>query len=204
MLKISSNIFSTVGIIAVVAAIIIFFGVFPQIRKIGSLAAGIESNKSTIALLEREVENYQRASSDLERVAEVRAAFENMFPVREQMVSLVRGMENSSLRSGLAMELILSDQKEESLSLPKGAPVKAVPPLVNNLSQLEEVPYSLKTAGSFLELLEFIYYLENQPFITELSKLSVTAEIEQEERTERIFNTGVGLGQIDGVFFIKQ
>lgn len=151
-----------------------------------------EMLKSRILLenINREIAEHQKLAEDLARVEGGRQKIADMFPVREEMVSLVEGLEFAARNSGSEAELELTDTKlEEKI-------------LAGQLNQIDQIPFTVKLEGDYRQFTDYITYLENLPFVVHINGFSLTAESVQVTETT-LQNTGKGDAELKGVLFIK-
>lgn len=193
---ISKRIVLTVAGILAVWGLLVGLAVRPLLSSVEGLAAQIQKNKLESAKMSAEIAGYEAMSAELEKVSQEKALLEKAFPIREDMVSLVAGLEAALSRAGVSHQLTLIDEKEDR-------DAKTDPPLVPELSRITEIPYILEGVGSYETLLKFFVYLENSPFFSEVSGFKLTALSAQNEATKEIRNTGLGSMNLKGVFFIR-
>ncbi|HLG93374.1 MAG TPA: hypothetical protein VI546_00895 [candidate division Zixibacteria bacterium] len=191
---------------AAAAILLIVFLVIPLLRDIAGTNQNIRAVYEELAEIRAESQSFQNLKTSFEQYAKERQTLAAMFPAREEMVSLVVNLENSM--SGAATEgtLDLFDSTEEALRVGNRAGSQATPaePAIAGLSGIEEVPFELQIGGSYRQILDFLFYIENSLAVTNFQKLSITADTEQVGSEGGLLNTGAGSGTLGGIFFIKQ
>ena len=194
-----SRIIITVGVVVSAAFALIFFAVMPQMAQIRNAVSGIAGNREQIDKIQRELSGYQMSHSELEKIKNEKVVQE-MFPQRESMAPLVAALENAVKSSGGAHALTIVDKKEEAAA-GGGGEQKPAPPVVPGLAHVEEIPYSLEFTGNYRQIVNFLLYLENLPFVSRVTNLSLAAESKQVD--EVVHNTGLATAKIEALFFIK-
>lgn len=179
---------------------LIFWGVGPLERNIQGLAGQIQKNNAELAKINAEIENYQILSAALKEISAEKESLRAVFPEREEMAALVKGVEGAAERAGVSLAVVITDEREKRAG---GLRVESAPPVVADLKQTEQIPYSLEVAGSYRGLLEFVTLLENLPFFTEFTNFKITAIAAQNEALHQSVNTGAGSMTLNGVFFIR-
>ena len=76
--------------------------------------------------------------------------------------------------------------------------------MISGLRRTEEIPYQLEVAGDYRQLLDFLLYLDNLGFLTEIRKLEVVADAVQNQITGEPRQNGEGTAKLEGVFFISK
>lgn len=193
----------TLAGVILVCAVLVSFTIIPLLSRIVSLNEEIKNNQLDLVKITTEIKNFEKATRDLEKYKLGRGALTAMFPVREEMVSLVQGLESVINRAGLSAELKIADKKEELMAGSGGREVISTPTVVPGLEPIEEIPYLLEARGDYRSLINFFVYLESLPFVSEITKINITADSIQEEARRIIINTGTGIAKIEGVFFIR-
>lgn len=189
--------------ILIISVALIFFVIMPLLDQVKGTQSRLESSKQKLAGLNLQIESYKVLSEELVRIANDREEVEKIFPIREDMAYLVEGVEKSASLATAAIQNLKITDKLEDLFARQGTP-SAAPPLIAGLKKIEEVPYSLELSGDWRRLEDFTLYSENLPYITQFSKLTVTADQEANEATRIITNTGLGTAKFEGVLFIRQ
>lgn len=197
-----------VRFILIVLAIVLGTGMLllvvisPLLRQVTETQDSIRENEAKLLEIAAEIANYKALSANLLKVSEQKAALADMFPPREQMVSLVLGLESAASRAGLVHKLTITDYKEKQ-EQNVGAKDKPPVPIISGLNSLEEIPYTLQAAENYRSLIDFLIYLEHQPFVTVFDKLTLSVDQTQSEGSENLRNTGTAAAKLDGVLFIK-
>lgn len=181
--------------------ILLFFIVFPLLRKVTETQKRIAEDRGQLQALAAEIANYKSLSAQLSKVEAQKQSLATMFPAREDMVYLVAGLESAIDQTGLSSKLSLTDIKEKQEQNP-AAKEKPLPPLVAGISKLEEIPYTLKVAGDYRALTDLLLRFEHLPFITVPDKLSVAADTAQAADPETFLNVGTATAKLEGVLFI--
>lgn len=182
-------------------AVLLLLIVLPLFRKVVATQSGIAENQAKLRQIATEIQNYKTLSNDLLKVATEQKYLEQMFPVRENMVSLVEGLERAVSDANLNSKLTIVDNKEKQEQNPNSRE-KPAPPIIPSLSRLEEIPYILQITGNYRGMIDFFHYLEHLPFITITDKLSVTADKAQSSETGILRNAGTATAKLEGVLYI--
>lgn len=198
------NIVLTLLIIIAAAAGALFFGVMPLLQKIGNLQADIHRSELQLAHIEEQIQSYQTAIVELRKIETNKEEILGLFPPREEMTSLVVGLEGASSRAGGVSTLTIVDRKEASLPQGAKSDAKPVPSLIAGLQEIEEIPYSLKLAGDYQTMIDFLFYLEHRQYITQIKRISITTDSLQDTLTQTVRNTGLANAELEGAFFISQ
>ena len=126
------------------------------------------------------------------------------------MLGLVLGVEKATRDSGVTPTLTITDKKENpdpvaarGRSASDGQVGQASSRLIPGLKKVEEIPYTVEVSGNYRQTLDFLTYFENSPFMSELTKLSITADSVQNETTKVLKNTGIATSKVEAVFFIR-
>ena len=180
---------------------IIFFIIMPQLRKIEAMQKEIVINKQQFAILSEEVNSYELSVAGMEKILRNRDYAGEVFPTRETMVSLVEGLEDSADKTGVTHDLTITDLGEKPS--PPVAGKEKNQPVVTGLAQVQEVPFTLVFSGSYRQILDFLSYLENLPYYTEMKSFSVTADQIAGSAQGSVINTGQGSAKLEGVFLIR-
>ena len=184
----SKIVITGVGILVALFLLAIFV-VRPQLRKITDLRTRITESQNKAAALQVRIADYRLAAKELQKVSGQKAALAALYPAREQMESLVLGLEQAAASSGVLTSLKITDALEAAA---KGESVsEAKPPVVAGLSGLTEVPFTLDLSGTYRQLTDFFMYFDNSPYLTRITSLSVAADQDQGETAEILRNTGI-------------
>lgn len=188
-------------VIGIVAGLVIF-GIRPLISKISDTNAQIQKNKQELARIVYEIESYRGLLGELSWAFFEREALKQMFPVRERMVGLVENLEGAALQAGMSPKLSFLDVKE-SLEANRGGRSLTPKIMFADLRQIEEVPYTMELSGNYRQYVDFLSNFENLPFLSKITKLTLTADSLQNEKTKELENLGTGKGTVEGLLFIK-
>lgn len=191
------------GIVGVALALVLLV-VLPLLKNLQETNAAIVRNEQEIARIETEILSYETLSVKFVQASGEREALARMFPVREEMVGLVEGLETALGGAGLFSSLLIYDKDSGQNSGAGGAKVlpKSVVP---GLRRIAEVPYVLQlAANNYRQFVDFLLYLENLPVFNEISKLSLVADSLQGEGGSTLRNTGTATGKLEAVFFIQE
>lgn len=176
------------------AFLLVVFGIKPMLREVSALHDNIKQQKTELLTLDQQILAYKTAQSDLSKAVrkdEVNSAI----PARETLVDAVKDLELAMLRSGSEHELKINDPELNQGKKP--APVTTGHPGV------DEIPYTLLITNSYIGVLDALSYLEHLPHFTEISKIDLSAETTTGSGSEAV-HTGRVIGNIQGVFFVKQ
>lgn len=194
-----TKILFTVSVTAVLFGLLAFLGAVPLLSAVRKSQDRIQANRQELSSLTQKIDNLQEIGAKLRQIADTADAVVGIFPLREDSVILVEGLEKAIQAAGLATQLTIVDSQE-------GQPVGiAAPALVaKKLSGIEEVPYTLRFTGDYRQVVDLLMYLENTPFFTELTNLSLSADITANQRGTATVKLGTATGEIKGVLFIKK
>src|SRR3989338_764539 len=196
---------TALGFAAVVVLLVVLL-VSPLLSDIAGTNQNIRAVYKELAEIRAEAESFQNLKAGFEKYGKEQETFEAMFPVREEMVSLVVNLENSLNLSGAEGTLDLFDSAEEALKdrNRSGSQPATAGAAIAGLSGIEEIPFEFELGGSYREIVDFLLYTENSLSVTNFQKLSITANSEQIGNVVGLLNTGTGSGTFEGTFFIKQ
>ncbi|OGE81016.1 MAG: hypothetical protein A3H72_01610 [Candidatus Doudnabacteria bacterium RIFCSPLOWO2_02_FULL_48_8] len=169
----------------------------PMLGRLGALNLEVSSKHQQLATLERQIEAYNNAQTDLSKASrkdEILTAFVD----REELVLAVKNLELAAAKTGTEEEL---DIEEEEVDV---KPKDQKPPVVANKPGLDEIRYRLTLLNDFAGIVEFIKYMEHLPQFTEIAKIDLSAELVDSEDTKAKIYTGRVFTSIDGVFFVNQ
>ena len=184
------------------AGLLFLLIISPLFQKVVETKAQIRANEAKLLEIAAEIANYKALSANLLKVSETKTALLAMFPAREEMLSLILGLESAVQRAGLAHKLVIADFKEKRDQNP-AAKDKPSATIVSGLTEVEEIPYHLEVLGNYRGLADLFLYLENLPFVTVPDKLTASADQIQPVGFESLRNTGTATAKLDGVLFIK-
>lgn len=184
------------------AGVLLLLVISPLFHKVIQTKEKIKANEEKLLEIAAEIANYKTLSANLLKVSETKTWLSAMFPAREEMVSLVLGLESAADRADFVHKLVITDFKEKQ---EQSVGAKEKPPLqiVSGLASLEEIPYQLQVSGSYRQLADLFLYLEHLPFITVPNKLTIIADQVQPVGLENLGNTGVAAARLDGLLFIR-
>ena len=128
-----------------------------------SLNSEISQEQRSLALLEAEQNSYKLAREDLEKLRGQPDQPENFFSQDITLVNEIRTLENITKLNNVTL----------SLSGLSGTTKNASSAKVR--SNLVRIPYSLGLSGNFADVINTLETIENLPFITELTNISVSS-----------------------------
>lgn len=203
MPQFSSNrtkIFTTFAAIVILTGVLIFFGVAPLLAKVKNSQDRIKANQEELVQLAQAIASYKDLSAKLSQIGDQAQIVSAIFPLREDSVSLVQGLEKAFQEAGLSAQLSIVDNSENA------TPGTAVPPpVITKLSGIEEVPYTMRFSGDYRQTVNFLIALENTPFLTEVTGFSLSSDTNSSsQRGNLIVKTGTATGEIRAVLFIKK
>jgi Tfp pilus assembly protein PilO len=206
--RFSSNQSKTVLIIisvVLVFGIMIYFGVFPLLDKVRGIQDKISENDQQLVDLAKLINGYKSVSIKFSKVEDYMAEVSAVFPLREDSAAIVESIENAVLKSGVTADLVIVDHSEDAPGNTAGSNTTSEKTaVVNRLAGLDEVPYNLHFSGNYSQIANLFQYLENMPFFTQLSELSVSAETFLPQNAKMGTHSGIGMGDIQGVLFVKK
>lgn len=205
------KIFLSAVTLLVLLLVWVFLVLLPFLEKIGSTVKKTKENEESAAKLVAQISEFRQLSQEFAKIQDEMRDLTAVFPRREEMVSLVKGLESATARAGSVHELALKDSAEEQemqggkSAGGAGGNADANPMVVAALAGAEQVPYSLHLTGeNYRKFLDFLIYLENLPFYTEVKQLTVTADSAQDGETQILHNIGSGEMVLEGVLFLKK
>src|SRR3989338_3722507 len=193
----------TIGAIIVASALLVFFGLLPQTDAVSSIKSEIDQKQQRIAQVRWEIQSYQEVQANLKKLTGSDTMPE-IFSKRENVLTLIEGLEGAVARSAGSHTLVLTDHEEQAAVSASSKP-PARQAVIKELTGAEEIPYQLDYFGSYRQTVNFLLYLENLPFITRVGKLSLAAEsVQSSEPGGDTRNTGNAFTQVDGLLFIQK
>ncbi len=186
--------------IAVITCALIFFAVLPQIRAVNETKKEIDLNKRQIASIQNKIKSYQEVHNTFKQITGSDEV-PQIFPKREEMVTLIEGLEKSVTLSGGSHSLSITDNDSQKPGAGKKAEQEGI---VKGLSKVREVPYTIQYYGDFRQTVNLLSYLENLPFVTYFTRVSLATESQKAETALNTTNTGYAFTQIDGLLFVKK
>src|SRR3989344_1453881 len=146
--------------IAALSIALIFFGIRPLLAKISETEIAVAKSVSEIETLTKKIEEYKQAKTKLELARFEKETLSQMFPIREDAVYLVESLEDALAKTGLTATLSITDDEESN----SRAPAEKSKVLIQNLTKIDEVAYTLEYIGNYRESVDFLLYAENLPF----------------------------------------
>lgn len=200
--KFNTRFVLTILFVAFGTGILLLVVISPLLNKLTDTQKKIKENEGKLLEIAAEIANYKVLSANLLKVTETKVRLSTMFPPREEMVSLVLGLESAVQKAGLSSKLVIVDVKEKQ---ERAAGAKEKPPaaIVSGLVSLEEIPYLLEVSGSYRALTDLFIFLEHLAFATVPDKLTVSADQEQITGQKDLSNTGTATAKLEGLLFIK-
>ncbi len=198
-----TGIILTAGGVVAGLVLLVIFVVSPLLLDLGAANLAIRQGRQELSNLQAEINSYRELSLGFARSAPEREVLQKMFPLREEMVGLVEGLETAVEGAGASSKLTIIDrQEQEQEGLGRGAATPEI--VISGLRRTEEIPYQLEVAGDYRQLLDFLLYLDNLGFLTEIRKLEVVADAVQNQITGEPRQNGEGTAKLEGVFFISK
>lgn len=194
-----SKIFFTAVVILAASLTLIFWGVSPLLSKTRETRSQIASDRRELADLAQKIETFKQATKKLSQIENDVEDVSGIFPIREKSVKFIEAIEDAVKRSGAEATLHIIDDKDNENVTPQ-----KVEPLMGDLMNIEEVPYSLRFNGDYKSLLALLVYLENIPYLTEITSLSSTAQYASSEIGRESLKTGFASGELKGILFLKK
>ena len=178
-----------------------FFVIRPELANISGTQGEIAQSRKELRSLGDQVASFQQASSELKKVADGRKEIANLFPNRTDLEGVVIGLEDAAASSGIQMSIKITDALETPLYQNTDKP-KA--PTVAGLTSVEEVPFTMQVAGTYAQLTDFFLFLDNAPYLTKITSLSVVGDKnEGQQKDVEPKNNGLASGQATGMFFMR-
>lgn len=201
--KTKINLFTSIAVVIVLLLVLVLFVIMPLTTRIQNSRNDLAQSQDRLVLLTDRVQNYQEALSELSQVRDGIDRVNKIFPSKIEMVSLIEGLESAISQSGLQSSLEIVEETQVAPTTKPGKQAEVLPPVVSGLDGIKEIEYQLTLAGDYSEFVDFLYFLEDQPFITEIKSFNLKADQLQSEVANRLQNTGQGTMQVNGVFFIS-
>lgn len=164
----------------------------PNFGRVSVLGKTVEQKKQELATLQQQINAFKTAQSDLARASE-KEKVQGTVLLREDLLTAIKNLEVGAAKSGVALEVKINEPDGKTKIAPKA--------VVADKGELKEIPFRLYTTGDFSGTVKFMQYLEHLPNLSELSKLDLSAETVQIDKT--VVQTGKVFGSIDGVFLVK-
>ncbi len=178
----------------IVAILLVLFGIKPMLGEISAIHDNIKQQKTELLTLDQQILAFKTAQSDLSKATR-REEIDTAIPTRETLVDSVKDLELAMSQTLTSHELKIKDP-----TLEKNNKLKEV---TTNRPGIEEIPYTLIMTNDFVGILNALAYLEHLPHFTEISKIDLSAETTSSAGGEAV-HTGRVIGNIQGVFFVKQ
>ena len=201
-IKFNGRFVLTILFLAFGTGILLLAVISPLSNKLTDTQKKIKENEAKLLEIAAEIANYKTLSTNLLKVAETKARLSVMFPPREEMVSLVLGLESAVQKVGLSSKLLITDNKEKR-ERSSGAQEKPPAAIISGLASIEEIPYLLEVSGDYRALADLFIFLEHMTFVTVPDKLTVSVHQEQIVGRKDLSNTGTATAKLEGLLFIK-
>ncbi len=170
---------------------IVVFALMPLLSKIERTNEEIHVNNQKIAQIRAEIDSHKRLAQEFRKIELEHELLKKMFPVKEEMVVLVEGLEASAASARLDHALTLQEDVSHDNRIP-------------GLQEVMGISYELAlTNGTYRQFIDFLVYLENQPFVTRLDSLTLSADLLQSD-SGSLLNLGAGSGKVAGKLFVSE
>ncbi len=196
----------SVAIVVLIALVLILLAIVPLISNLKQTHAKITKNQIELYRIKSDIKGFEQLSQQITQVEAHEQDVARLFPVREEMASLVQGLENSVAKANTTHKLSITDAKESNAQSNSQAKGKTEAAVVPGLKQIEEIPYTLAISGEYRRVVDFLLAIEHQPFFTEFQKFTITADQTQRGSGQEfeLFNLGTASAKLEGVFFIQK
>jgi hypothetical protein len=182
---------STIG--AILSLLLALFVIRPILADVTVANESLKQKKTELTILDQQILAFKTAQSDLSKAAR-KDEIANAITPKESLVAAVQDLETAAAKTGTTQDL---DVKDPDPAQPKVADV------IPGKKDIQEVSYILTTLNDFAGTLNFISYLEHLPHFTEISKITLSAETRQGDKTSTVVRTGRVIGSFNAVFFVK-
>lgn len=193
-----AKIFLNLAAVTALGLGIVFLAVLPLARRNEDIQGQIAENTGHLAQVAAEIENQQRLAEQLALVGDDKDRILQMFPVREEMVQVVQGIEQAAKNSGVGWTLSFEDEIED----PDKKSDEEAPVLPAGAANLSIIQYTVYVTGDYRQVSNFFDYLNNSFFITNVNKFTLSAEALQEGEDQPPRNTGFGTVKARGLLFV--
>lgn len=190
----------TIGVLLLLAGLIVFFGIVPLIGAVRTSKASIAQNRAELADLNAKINAFQQTEAKLATVQDEVYDVSELFPVREDSVVIIEALESAVSRAGLDASLSITDTQDQIQISSSSTP----PPVVKNLSGIDQVPYALHFSADYTQLINLFLNLENLPFPTEITDLNTSAQTASTQNGRALRQTGTAAVEIRGLMFIRK
>ena len=181
---------SVVG--AVVSLGLTLFVVKPNLRKVTDLKNQVSTKKTELKQLEEQIVIYKNSQHDLSLASGKELISSTLVPGEELQLAIIE-IENAALLTGVTESINILDDVVKTTK----------PQVVPGKTYLAEVEYDISTSSDFIQLINFIKYLEHLPHFTEIARISLQSA--GGSSAEGSFaRSGVINGSINSVFFVQK
>jgi DNA-directed RNA polymerase specialized sigma54-like protein len=185
-----------VAILGLLISIGLFvFVIKPNLAKVEALNKDAVAKKSELKQLEEQITIYQNSQRDLAK-ATGKEIISNSLLERENLQYAIIEIEQAAATTQVEESMEILEQTTTSKTAPKQ--------LVSGKSFLDEVNYTVKTTSDFMQLINFMKYLEHMSHFTEVSKITLQATAGAANSEGIFVHDGNILGSIDLVFFVQK
>lgn len=184
------------SIIGFIACMLVYiFVINPALARITILNKEITDKKQESMILEQQIKAYQVAKADLAKAIEQELIATSIVN-KEDLVRAILNMESAIEATNTTHSLKIN----EYIPNPK---VKAPDPVTQGRRGVDEVAYRLSTTNTYTNFVDLLKYLEHLPQFTEVSKVIISAELDEDSTADVPVHTGRIFGSTDAVFFVR-
>ena len=176
---------------AILMTLLYFFFLLPLATKLEDLHGQAQRAEIDLTKLKLEEQSYQRAQADYDRISARIADINRLFPVKEELVGIVKELEAAAIASDDTFTLSITDVSEvqaDPRQKKEEKPYEIVPNLVN----VEVIPYDFQMQGSFRSIVTFLQTLEHQSFFSEIEVISLSSDKTQLTSVDALAATRTG------------
>lgn len=191
-MKVLSRIIVISIIGAIASLLLVVLAVKPVLNDVTDSNLIVKQKKTELATLDQQIRAFKNAQSDLAKATR-KDEIANAIVPKENLVVAVKDLEVAAAKTNTAETI---DLREPDVGQAKPADV------ISGKQGVAEVPYKLTIINDFVGTQSFISYLEHLPHFTEISKITLSAETREGDKSS-VIHTGKLVGTFDAVFFVK-
>ncbi len=176
----------------IISACLLVLLINPGVSQVIDQKDNVILQKTQLKTLEQQLITYKNSQIDLARTNDKQIIFSSLLN-RENLQLAIEGIEAAAVRSGTPESLIIN---EDSANNQKAA-------IVSGKAHLDEIRYTLSTTSNFMQMIDFLKYLEHLPYFTEISKISLQAA-QSNNSAGGLIHSGDVIGSTQAVFFVQK
>ena len=172
--------------------------------KLGSLVKGLRMDVAAATLeasrLEAVHNEFLTLKSSIERIEDQQAKLIALVPTRKGILDNIEGLEAVANKTSNVQQISILDTPPDPKKKTAAKP-NPVSKIVTVPQSIQMVDYRIELTGGFANLMSYLKLFENQPFLTFVREVSLTADTDKISNSNINFNTGNVNTRIDGTFF---